>query len=63
MQIVRGGKLCGFRALASNREGFPANNFVSYYKVFELLYSRESFSANNKIMQLQRNFFTANDLH
>ena len=58
MQIVR-----GFRGLASNREGFPANFFLSIIRCFELLYSCESFPANNKkIMQL-RNFSAANDLH
>ena len=51
-----------FRGLASNREGFPAIFFFFVTRCFELLYNRESFPANNKIMQ-PRNFYTANDLH
>ena len=55
-----------FRGLASNREGFPVNIFLSYYKVYRIavmLWNRESFPVNKKkIMQL-RNFSTANDLH
>ena len=52
----------GFRGLASNREGFPANFFFFIIRCFESLYNRESFPANNKIMQ-SRKFSTANDLH
>ena len=52
----------GFRGLASNRESCPANFFFIIIRCFELLYNRESFPVNNKIMQLW-NFSTANDLH
>ena len=53
---------CGFRGLASNREGFQRIFCFSITRCFELLYNRESFSTNNKIMQ-PRNFYTANNLH
>ena len=51
----------GFRGLVSNREGFQ-RIFLSIIRCFELLYNRESFPANNKIMQ-PRNFSTVKDLH
>ena len=52
----------GFRGLASNGESFPVNFIFFIIRCFELLYNRESFPANNKIMQ-PRNFSTMNDLH
>ena len=53
----------GFHGLASNREGFPENFFLSIIRCFELLYNRERLPANNKKIMQPRNFSTANDLH
>ena len=63
MQIVRGGNFRGFRRLASNHEGFPANFFLSIIRCFELQYNRKSFPMNNKKIMQPRNFSTTNDLH
>ena len=52
----------GFRGLASNHEGFPAN-FFCLIRCFELLYNRESFPMNNEKIMQPWNFSTANDLH
>ena len=51
----------GFRGLAPIVKVFQ-QIFSFLLWCFELLYNRESFPANKKIMQL-RNFSTANDLH
>ena len=48
MQIIRGETFRGFRRLASNHEGFPANFFFFIIRCFKLLYNRESFPVNNK---------------
>ena len=34
----------GFRGLASNCEGFPANFFLFYYKVFQIAVQLQKFS-------------------
>ena len=53
----------GFRGLASNREGFPANFFFFIIRCFELPYNHESFPVNNNKIMQPRKFSTANDLH
>ena len=53
----------GFHGLASNREGFPVNFFISYYKLFWIAVRSWKFPANSKKIMQPRNFTTANDLH
>ena len=60
MQIIHGEKLSQTN-LQSWR--FSSDFCLSYYKVFDLLYNRESFPTNNKKIMQPRNFSTANDLH
>ena len=44
MQIIHGGNFRGFRGLASDRESFPANFFLFYYKVFRIAVQSRKFS-------------------
>ena len=53
----------GFRGLASNRKGFPANLCLSYYKVFRIVVQSRKFPTNNRKISQARNFSTVNNLH
>ena len=64
MQIVHGGKLSRFSRISLQSQRFSSKFFFfCIIRCFELLYNRESFTANNKKIMEPRIFSTTNDLY